>query len=110
MLLLAPLGKEAKELLADKSALLLLAAGASVVAAAFGAIAGRPTALALGYLGTPPALGGLGGVVGGKVGAAFPLELATAPAMAPPRAAAPATPTIGPQMAALLSFLTGAHG
>jgi len=96
---LAPLGREAKELLADKSALLLLPSAASVVVTpTLGA--GRAAALAE----------MTGGATGGTVTAAGFLELASPPAMAPPIAAAPATPTIGPQMAALLSFLTGAHG
>jgi hypothetical protein len=87
---LAPLGKEAKELLPDKSALLLLSAAAVVVTTAFAA--------------------GIGGNVltasGGTVGFFW---LAITPAMVPPTAAAPATPTIGPQMAALF-FFTGAQG
>mmetsp|Transcript_94657 Transcript_94657/g.173488 ORF Transcript_94657/g.173488 Transcript_94657/m.173488 type:complete len:146 (-) Transcript_94657:33-470(-) len=101
---LAPLGKEAKELLADKSALLLLPAASVVVTPILGA--GRAAAALAATTGAATT----GGATGGTVTAAGFLELASPPAMAPPIAAAPATPTIGPQTAAALPFLTGAHG
>mmetsp|Transcript_29173 Transcript_29173/g.51596 ORF Transcript_29173/g.51596 Transcript_29173/m.51596 type:complete len:217 (+) Transcript_29173:367-1017(+) len=112
--LLAPLGKEAKELLWDEPALLELSAGGAVVASAFGA--GSPPAaafaIAASAAASPP----------GKAASAFAASAAATcfsfasfftamtPATVPPIAAAPATPTSGPHIAALLSFLTGAHG